>query len=485
MTLPHWPGRAERELARWLVAALPPRAAPALEWSGVDLRACAEHMLYAALRRGPLREAPARGSRALLRLLRAMFEAGAVGNELKVSHEPTIVVLVTQPIHVTLYEPIGGLLARRGIRSIVLDAETRHKRSVPDPRIVGRVGRHLDAMWLPGLAWHVGSVARHLAEAPSGWRGEVEPIVTRSLFDVLRRGLTLAALDAARLRTVIRRAGPRLVACFSESGILARLAPEVAHAEGILAVDLPHAEANDPFGTAGAAYDLMLVYGSHGRRALEAGGIDDTRIHEIGPLRYDPLLRTPARAPAVGPRRIVFASQPSDPVRPALTPTVKVGALRATLAIAEALSPAEVLVVPHPTEPPEEINRLLADIAVPPGVSVGMARELHAALRGAWLLVTASSQSVFDAIAIGVPAVTVQPAGAPAPVTFADEGISRAVRTMDEAAAVGAALASSGARQAMAQTQRAALGQRVGPLDGAAAERAAERLAAMVNRGAG
>jgi hypothetical protein len=46
---------------------------------------------------------------------------------------------------------------------------------------------------------------------------------------------------------------------------------------------------------------------------MELAGVGPERIVEIGPLRYDALLRRPAPEPVADPRRIVFASQPAPP----------------------------------------------------------------------------------------------------------------------------------------------------------------------------
>ena len=393
-----------------------------------------------------------------------------------------VLVLLTHPIHVELFRPVGRALAERGITPIIVDGETRSGRSVEAAGIDARLVDRLGAGAIPSLLVHLARIERGLRSVPEAWANPPAADRPEALRAVLHRGLGLAALDAARLRALIRAARPHAVACFSESGILARIAPSVAHAEGIPAIDLPHGEANDPFGTAGVEYDAMLVYGPRSRMALEAAGIAHGRIVEIGPLRYDRLIRTDRIEPAPDRHRVVFAAQPADPDRPAIRPAVKASALEAAAAMAGALAPAELCAVPHPTEPGGETQRFLASSFMPSGVEARVVSDLHATLRGASVLVTASSQSVFDAVVAGIPAVTVRPAEDPVAVTFASEGISAEVRTAEEAAALARTLSVPERRHALVEAQRRALGNRIGPLDGQAAMRAAAHIETLLGR---
>lgn len=464
-------GSDERERARGLIAALPPSADPALTWRGLDLRPAAEHLLYTALRQ-PAADARAPSlARSLVRLARALRPQfrGEFGRR-------EVAVFVTQPVHVALARRVEAELRRRGIAAVFVDAETRAGRSAIDGcelRLADMLRPH-DAV---SLAAHAVAVAARLRTLPDPWHTDSEG--TR-LLGVLQRGIPLVALEVARVDALLARLEPELVACFSESGLLARTVPAAAHGRGITAVDLPHAEAADPSGTAGAGYDGFAVYGPRSRQTLELAGVPAARIVEVGPLRYDGLIAHGATQPRTDPRTVLFASQPSDPRRPAIHPDVKRGALAAALAATHAVAPAELVVLPHPTEPPGEAESFLDELADTPAARVERERELHDLLPRAWLLVTASSQSVFEAVVSGVPAMTVNPTDRPDPVSFAADGIAIGVRTPDEAAAAASALVGPGAREAVVAGAREALGDRIGPLDGRAAERTAAWLASLV-----
>jgi hypothetical protein len=159
-------------------------------------------------------------------------------------------------------------------------------------------------------------------------------------------------------------------------------------------------------------------------------------------------------------------------------------AVDAALAAASAVAPSTVILKPHPVEDPAVLQGLVAGLALPRGVEarVDTTADLHELLRGAFLLVTPYSQSVFEATIAGVPAMTVHGGPGPDPVTFAEEGIAIGVRDQAEAAARAAALhASPRAWTEQVSRARTALRGRIGDVDGHAAERTADlilRLAA-------
>jgi hypothetical protein len=163
----------------------------------------------------------------------------------------------------------------------------------------------------------------------------------------------------------------------------------------------------------------------------------------------------------------------------AMTPPLLALGLRGALAVAGAVAPAELVIVPHPADPrPRDLG---AD--TPAGVAVRLAGRggLHGELAGAWAMVTGWSNSVFEAAIAGVPSISVVPAGS-APVDFAAEGL--AIAAVDEASAVEAArtLLDAATYDAAVARARSGLGERLGPLDGHSTERAA-RLALELVRG--
>lgn len=477
-------GRDERRLASALIAALPGGGARTLAWAGIDLTSSAEQILYVALRQPTLVAVTGALSwpRPYARLAR---EAASIArNRSGSGSRADVAVFVTQPVHAALFAPIASHLPRDLIARVV-DARTHNR---PSNRIASsdeRLVDHLDARMLPSLAAHAVSVQRALASVPAAWRNLVGEEESAALHSILRRGLPLVALDAARVITYVRRVRPSVIACFSESGQLARVVPAAAAAArlGTRVVDLPHAEAADPWGTIGAGYDAVAVYGPRAAMAMERAGIPPDRVTEIGPLRYDALLSLPGVEPTESPKRIVLASQPGDPAKPAFHPDVKRAVLRAALAATAGLAPAELVIVPHPTENDTVTQDFLAGIEMPDRVQVRVERPLtlHDVLPGAWILITGASQSVFDAVLVGVPAITVNATGGDDPVTFAREGIAFGATSIDEATSLARRLRDPQRRRIAAAAARAAIGDRLGPLDGEAAARAADWLMRFVD----
>jgi hypothetical protein len=118
-----YPGEAERALAADLTARLPTESAT-LRWHGVDLRSSAEHLLYVALRR-PATSASGGRVGAVRPMARLAREAAAVlARRTAGSREAIdIAILVTQPVHATLFAPVAALLPEH-VGVALVDART-------------------------------------------------------------------------------------------------------------------------------------------------------------------------------------------------------------------------------------------------------------------------------------------------------------------------------------------------------------------------
>ncbi|MGI8830718.1 MAG: hypothetical protein ACR2I5_13245 [Candidatus Limnocylindria bacterium] len=106
---------------------------------------------------------------------------------------------------------------------------------------------------------------------------------------------------------------------------------------------------------------------------------------------------------------------------------------------------------------------------------VERARDLHEVLTRAWLLATASSQSVFDAAIAGVPPMTID-IGHRRWVTHVEEGFSIGVEDAESAATAARLLTDETVRAKALARSRSALRARFGKLDGRAAVRAADLI---------
>jgi glycosyltransferase involved in cell wall biosynthesis len=279
--------------------------------------------------------------------------------------------------------------------------------------------------------------------------------------------------------SVVNRWEPALLAGLDEIGTWARLLPAAARRSAVPSLDLPHAEAADAVAIRGASYDCMATYGPRATEVLLAAGVERDSIVEIGAPRLDGLVRLVAQRTEAGPeRRVVFAAQY---VTGAMTAEALATCFDAAVAAAAAFDAAKLVVVPHPAEPPGTAASLVTgrpDI----GPSVRLADGgLHVEVTRAALLVTGWSNSVFEAAVAGIPAIAVNPGGV-APVDFGADGLALAAADAESAARVAAALRDEAARSAAVERARRVAAERLGPLDGRAAERAA-RLMLAVARG--
>jgi hypothetical protein len=137
---------------------------------------------------------------------------------------------------------------------------------------------------------------------------------------------------------------------------------------------------------------------------------------------------------------------------------------------------------PHPLEADSVIAGVLA--AAPPSegvrVTVEPRRPLAEHLAGAWVLVTAWSNTAYEAAAVGVPVVSVNATGGPAVLPLVEESL--ALGAIDEPTAADAArrLLDPAVRSRLVRTASERVREHLGPLDGRSVERAAQLVLAHV-----
>lgn len=473
--------RSYRLAARQLTRVLVDRSPSTVDLSGVDLTDTLEQAFFGVLRRQPPRHRVLGGDR--LRAVLRVAAAAALG--IRPASAPTgrVIVLVKRAIRATVFRPIGDELRRRGLpEPLVVGLDPSLAR---DGEAAVDLTRQLGRNEAPRLLRFVLAAVRTPLPVDE-WRD----IAPRTSLDVLaavvRQTLPRLAVDAARLDAMVRRLRPTGLVAFQEVGPWARIIPAVGRARGVPTVDLPHAEANDPIGAFELRYDAIAVYGPRSAQLLEDVGVERARIHQVGPLRYDALVRATigqqAAAPSDG-RRVIYASQPTKALA-GLTEAAKQTTYRSALAAAAAAGPSELVVRPHPNERLADLRRLVASEKAPAGVTVTLEPtvDLHDLLPGAWLLVTANSQSVFEAAIVGVPSISVS-ADSTSPVTHVAEGFSTGATDPASTADVARRLLQADARASVVSRARNALRERFGDLDGRAAERAASLIQDMVGGG--
>jgi hypothetical protein len=382
------------------------------------------------------------------------------------------VALVLAAVHCRIWAPIGRVINRRGYAPLVIVRAARFRDAQTcapslDLSSFLRINRAARLARLElSRAGATSAVTRRWSEiVPEGH--------AESLWFGARRALSRLTAQAANLQGLVEQLHPPVLVAFSELSEWARVVSAVGRAHDIPTVDLPHAEAADPDRLRGLDYDRVGVFGSVAARVLRAADFPPERIVEIGAPHFDELVASPAREP-VKPRRVVYASQFIGGL---MTPGVKAATFRAAIAAAAAVGPAELVVKLHPLERDAVINEVLrhplpADVSIRIVHSGGM-REV---LVGSWLLVTAWSNTVFEATLLAVPSLTVNATGLADPMGFAAEGMAVSATDAGSAAFEARRFLDPVWRSRVLSRAQRVLAAHLGPLDGRAAERATELI---------
>jgi len=459
-----------RALAREISADLAALPGDPLVHRSLDLTKAFEQVLFTAFRAPeatPFR--PAAGWRT-----RARGPAAAVDAVRGRSpDEPAdLMVLLLASVHHRLFVPVADELGRRDPR--LRAGLVRAARAARDPELASLPStagalRARDALTASRPAVDA-RAARPVVDAR---RDRLSPSEASALVSSIGDTLVRLRIEAMRLDAAVARVCPRAIAAYDEIDAWSRLVAAVAARRGIVTVDLPHAEAADAEAIRGVGYDLMGVFGPRAARVVGAAGVDPARVRIVGPAAFDAIvLAEPRRVDE--PPRVVMAAQYRNRL---MTDDVRAGILDAAAASAAAIG-AVLKVCPHPVESLDAwtaaADRTAAGRRVV--IDVEPTGSLHRLLPGAALMVTGWSNSVFESVLAGVPALTVHLLPGDPPVSFASEGIAAEAKTADEAARIAPSLASEPGRSSSVARARTALEAHLGPLDGRAAERTADLL---------
>jgi hypothetical protein len=465
-----------REKAASLVSVLAADFPDLLQFGGIDLRPATEQTLFHHFRLD--RGSQARDAASRLRPLARLAFAGssALAQWRLPVVQGKVVALLLNPTHLDIMRPIEAALVRDGGPSVVhvsdgLPAARRHR--------VPRLSAFLDRSWIGALAQRyreVNDAQRAIAQrAAAIVDGQAAEVVARLAGADLHRQV----LMVASLSSVVRR-DPCLILTFDELGRRARLMGPVAAQARVPSLDLPHAEAADPYAITGASYDMFGVFGPRARGVLRQAGIPESKIREVGPARFDALVERPTARP-VTPRRVVFAAQW---LGGQMTAEVKTRTIRIALQASGAVAPCEFVVVPHPLERDSIADELLAREQIA-GVMVHVERtkSLYEVLDGAWALVTGWSNSVFEGLLARVPTICVTVTEMEPPTTFVEDGLALGATSTAEASEALISFLEPEHRTRFVRQAREALVEHVGPLDGRAATRSAALITELARFG--
>jgi hypothetical protein len=462
-------GSAARETARALVHDLREVVGAALGPREIDLGPAIEQVLFHAVR-GGLEGAADSGPPRQVRAVRAFVDALRPARA-RVQRCDVLAVLLTG-VHDRLFEPVSAELARRAPDLVI--ATVTAGRASRDLRLSSRPSTSREPRWadLPSLL-RVGFEERRARRVLSSWRRLLGEDDADTALRVAANAAARLAVEALRLDATLRAARPRVAVTYDEIDAWGRLLCAVAARRDVRVVDLPHAEAVDVEAIRGVGYDAIGAYGPRAAGVITAAGVPPKRIRVVGPARFDRLVAM-ATQPVDDPVRVLLAGQYRGR---AMTDELRAGILAAAVAAAASVRGA-VEVLPHPTEGPEAWEALVERMHAPgPAVRVVDGAGLHDRLPGAGLLVTGWSNSVYESVLAGVPAMTVHPGPGDPPMPFAREGLATEVRDATEAFTLAPRLVAEPGRSAAIERARPALVDHLGPLDGRATERSAELVA--------
>jgi hypothetical protein len=467
---------ARREAAS-LVTRLRETEPEILALAGLDLGPALEQSLFGLLRHTDLAAPHARRPTRLGALMRlTMGLAGGLGAPRPAAG--SVVAIGLSPAHPRILEPISDELVRRGtaepflVRAAKLDVVAAGRRF----RGAG-LSDLVDAEFVAPLIQHLRRLGRRLDGATRSWDEAWSPVSTEALRRGARDALARSGLEAACLLSIAARR-PALMMSFNENGRWARLIPAAARRRGVLSLDVAHAEIVDAVAIQGADFDRFAVFGAYSASTLQEAGMDPGRVVQIGAPRFDQLIRRARKGDGRPERTIVVASQW---LGGRMTAPVKRAMLEMIFEAASSVAPVQVVVRLHPLEVDSTVQETVASLPPQAGVASRVERDgdLYEALDGAWAMVTGWSNAVFEAALLGVPSICVNTTGGPLPLDLAGGIASEAGTAGQLTSRLGQLLDDRERGRALAAARDGLL-PRLGPLDGHAAERAADLILEMI-----
>jgi UDP-N-acetylglucosamine 2-epimerase len=323
-----------------------------------------------------------------------------------------------------------------------------------------------------GRAWRVGP---RPIQAAGEW-----PVIVARVQRALRLQLPSTLMTARSLTKAFAEVVPDLLFVGNPLVMEGTLAVAAARASGVPVATMQHGEISSNTDWSRSGVDLMTVWGAHARRILMESGFPERRIAVTGAPWIDGLKRkSPAAKRRAGPRTILVAmSGAGDAVGFA----EHFGHVQRLLEASRELRDHRWVFRLHPKDDPEIYTTLMAQI---PGSHGEITRPkgvgIHSQLEESDLLITITSSSAFDAMLARVPVLTLaRPSGEPSP-RFVSDGATTHVSIEESLAKRIQQLFERGEpEETRASAERFVANLFFGAQDGAAADRMADAIAALL-----
>jgi hypothetical protein len=362
----------------------------------------------------------------------------------------------------TLQLSYGSAAGRRG--SDVRQAQPRWLEGAPAERQAGSPGP-LVAVPIPPM------IALPSQEAiPVSVRESLGALHTRLCADWLPR------LEpwALHVQDVLRQVRPRVLVVGNDRFWSGQTFTRLARQQGVVTVCIQDGIGSEEPDWTYSSAEHLLASGTLWPRLLARFGSAGQRVAVVGQPRYDRQLQ---RARALRDQRA--ESGDAGTARVLLVLQEIHGPDYANAVVEEILrvERAEVLIRPHPAHGQDEFQGLQQ-----PRVRVGESEDIVADLAWANLVITEYSTVAVEALALGLPVLSVTLSGRPPVLDFSVPGQAEGVdRKSGISASVARLLAGAGGADTTAR-RGALLEELVGPLDGSSAARVAEIVGGLLQQ---
>lgn len=349
--------------------------------------------------------------------------------------KPFMLVVPRTAGHLADLIPVAQELMRRGQRALFVANGLEERLSADAMPFISLGGRgHRQTL---SFAWKALQAVHRTMDAagqPSGFTADQVAVLRHTTLAVFTRLSVELGWFASRFNQLLNLTVPQVVAIGNPNTLEGRVAAMLAKARQIPTFAIEHGTVfpNDPM-WAHCPVDLMMSWGPPSRRALIASGVPEDRILVTGAPRIDAYASS--RNTADKRYVLVATSGAGDQV----SLDMHLSFIERLYQVASRLKEVKWLVKLHPKDVLHHYHPIaerypLANVELVAGSRLRQGVEIFEFLKHAHLLVTVTSSAALDAMALGVPVVSVIPDGISRfdHIEYLARGAARRVGTVEE-----------------------------------------------------